>query len=382
MKSKKIVLLLAVVFFSFFLVALKANSVKAASPVVNLTQKETYGYVTQAGIRVDVNNNNTDGKILKVLCYSAGEKPADFFDNCDKTPMKLEFTKEDGDFLYHSEFMANLNGVYTVYARTWYDEVTLSTITVSNIDSTADTIVLTQGPVNDKLNNVIINIQITNSESDIEEVKYMSGRRSLEEIRNYGTKMEEYDKLVANNLGYYTFYVKDKAKNEAVAYINVVASTIVNGKKKVGLNQASQIKYLVKEKDGVYYIELPKLSDEAPYPKNKVMILSTYDSESNQYKVVEKTQGYKQYVVMEGDTYSALKKDRVIVTVDHSVIGAYEEGNTYVYANFVSKKQARSLGFNVTIRNFNYALLALGVVAILFILFIISRLRVKRFSAN
>ncbi len=380
MKNKKI--LFVSLFISIFaFLSFNVKSIKADN-VITLTPS-TEEYTNQLSILVSVDHSSAKS-IPSYACFQAGNLSIDDFTSCNKNSVNYISLTKNEDNTYGGNFFVNAGGVYTVFVQNQFpSEKSVATINVTNIDATGDTITLTQRKVTDKLNNIIIDIEITNTQSEIVEVKYASSKRDVADLREYGKPLEDYSQLVVKSSGIYTVYVKDKAGNESVAVITIENSTLTNGEKKLVLSPAKQLTYLVKNNNGAYYIELPKSGNGIRYSKNKVIVLSLYDSETNTYKALEKTQGYKSYVILSSDLVSDLKQDRYIITLDPSIMSQiYEENDTYIVANYLTKKEAKRLGYSISLFNNNFLLIGAGILAILVFIFILGRIRIKRSSID
>lgn len=381
MKIKKF--LFVSLFLGFFaFISFNAQNVKADN-LITLTPS-TEEYTNQLSVFVSVDHSSAKS-LPSYACFQAGNLSSDDFSSCNiNSANYITLTKNGENNKYEGEFLVNAGGVYTVFVQNQFpSEKSVQVINITNIDATADTIILTQRKVTDKLNNIIIDIEITNTQSEIAEVKYATSKRDVADLREYGKPLEDYSQLVVKSSGIYTVYVKDKAGNESVAVITIKNSTLVNGEKKLVLSPAKQLTYLVKNNNGAYYIELPKSGNGISYSKDKVIVLSLYDSETNTYKALEKTQGYKSYVILSRDIVSDLKQDRYIITLDPSIMSQiYEENDTYIVANYLTKKEAKRLGYSISLFNNNFLLIGAGILAILAFIFILGRIRIKKSSID
>ncbi|MBE6124203.1 MAG: hypothetical protein E7184_01500 [Erysipelotrichaceae bacterium] len=381
LKSKKIFLSTMAILFAAMLFTFGAKSSSAIGGTITLTPS-TEEYTNQLSVNVQV-DHSASSSYPSYGCYMSGSVSIDAFSGCKKDSSNAFALVEDGEF-YTGNFLVNAGGTYTVYVQHDFpNEKSIQTINIANIDATGDKIILTQRKFTDKLKNIVIDIEFENTESPIIEVKYAASKRDVADLREYGKVLENFNQLVVSSSGIYTVYVKDAAGNENVEVITIANSTLVNGQKKQVVSPANQLTYLVKNNNGTYYIELPKSGNGISYSKDKVIVLSLYDEQSNTYKALEKTQGYKSYIILSRSLVSDLKQDRYIIKIDPSIIAPiYVENETYVIANYLTKKEAKRLGYSISLIDKNTLLIGAGIAAILGFIFILGRIRIKRSSID
>jgi len=369
------------ILFAAMLFTFGAKSSSAIGGTITLTPS-TEEYTNQLSVNVQV-DHSASSSYPSYGCYMSGSVSIDAFSGCKKDSSNAFALVEDGEF-YTGNFLVNAGGTYTVYVQHDFpNEKSIQTINIANIDATGDKIILTQRKFTDKLKNIVIDIEFENTESPIIEVKYAASKRDVADLREYGKVLENFNQLVVSSSGIYTVYVKDAAGNENVEVITIANSTLVNGQKKQVVSPANQLTYLVKNNNGTYYIELPKSGNGISYSKDKVIVLSLYDEQSNTYKALEKTQGYKSYIILSRSLVSDLKQDRYIIKIDPSIIAPiYVENETYVIANYLTKKEAKRLGYSISLIDKNTLLIGAGIAAILGFIFILGRIRIKRSSID
>lgn len=380
MKFKRVLWMSVFCALAVFL-TFSAKSLKAVGSNISLTTSSDE-YTNQLSVMVRVDSSSS-GSLPSYACFASGTLNIDDFSSCSKNSVNaIELTKDNG--IYVGEFLVNTGGFYTVFVQNHFEEEkSIKVIEITNIDATGDTITLTQRKVTDKLNNIVIDIEISNTQSEVVEVKYASSKRDVADLREYGKPLEDFTKLVVKSDGIYTVYVKDAAGNENVAVIKVEKSNLVNGDNKVTVSPANQLTYLVKNNNGTYYIELPKSGNGISYSKDKVIVLSLYNEETKSFHALEKTQGYKSYVILSRSLVSDLKQDRYIITIDPSIMSQiYVENETYVVANYLTKKEAKRLGYSISLFDNNTLLIGAGILAILAFIFILGRIRIKRSSID
>ena len=360
---KKIGLFIFSAIFAVMLsVVVGASKIDAGS--VKLTPSSTENY--QRAVTVDVDCIGFSNVVT--VSYVSGNYTLDEAKQITRMPVS------------NGEVTIEHNGDYTFVAQagTTY---AIAHISITNIDKTPDTLVLTQRSVNDNKGYIIIDIRYTNKQSEIVEMKYMEGHRSVENFASYGTTLTKeetgnYTYLSFQSNGEFSLYVKDACGNESVTYFTVEGSKIVKDDKSVLISGASHIIYELKKTGEQYYIELPKASEEIAYNQGDVVVFTVYNAETKEFEVID-SETY--YIYLSNKKVETLDQDCIRVIISEEFVDAQKlKVGDNIIAHYMTRQEARQIG--IKIKYFNNNVLVIGgiVIAVLVAAFIFHRIRIKK----
>ena len=183
---------------------INVGNIDKTAPTLDLTPSTialTYGNVTVA-----IEAEDADSGIAQ-LKWSSGNRDASFF-------------AIGGQVVVDDEFVASVNGIYTVYARDVAGNEVVRTINISNIDKIAPTLALTASPTAPTNGNVSVEVEGNGTGSAITSLKWALGNQDAAYFATGGQNIVA-DEFEATANGIYTVYARDAAGNEAVATIEV-----------------------------------------------------------------------------------------------------------------------------------------------------------------
>lgn len=360
---KKIGLFIFSAIFAVMLsVVVGTSKVEAGSLVLSPSSTENY----QRAVTIDVDCIGFSSVVT--VSYVSGNYTLDEVKNVTRIPVS------------NGEVTIEHNGDYTFVAQSG-STYTVAHISITNIDKTPDTLILTQRSVNDSKGYIIIDIKYTNKQSEIVEMKYMEGHRSVENFASYGTTLTKeetgnYSYLTFQSNGEFSLYVKDACQNESVTYFTVEGSKIVNGEDSVLISGASHIVYELKKTGNQYYIELPKATEDIAYNQGDVVVFTIFNETTKEFEVIE-NETY--YIYLSNDKVKTLDQDciRVIVSNDYVDENNLKVGDSII-AHYMTRKEARQIGIKISYFNNNVLVIGGIIIVVLVAAFIFHKIRIKK----
>ncbi len=182
------------------------------------TEKETNGTVK---IKIKVKDSS---KISSVK-WASGSKDAAYF-------------KKDGNKLTLKNSVVSVtvkkNGTYSFYAKDSAGNAAVKKVKITNIDTTLPVIKVVPSTTEYTNKSIKLNVTVSDKDSGIREVKYLSGKKSLSEVSASGKKLtlkEGNGSITVKKNGTYSIAVWDKAGNSVlvtskVSNIDTTAPTV------------------------------------------------------------------------------------------------------------------------------------------------------------
>ena len=233
----------------------------------------------------------------------------------------------------------------------------------------------------DKLNRAGRFIKYENKQSEIVEMKYMEGHRSVDNFASYGTTLSKeetgnYTYLSFQRNGEFTLYVKDACGNESVTYFTIEGSTIVNGEDSVLISGASHIVYELKKTKDQYYIELPKADENIAYNQGDVVVFTIYNEETGYFEVIDSD---TYYIYLSKNKVETLDQDciRVIVSTEFVDENDLEVGDNII-AHYMTRQEAKEIGIKISYFNNNVLIIGGIIIAVIIAAFIFHKIRIKK----
>lgn len=181
---------------------LKISNIDMDAPVITLTPTKTAPTNVSIDVDVDVVDNNP----IVEKKWAKGIHAVGYFET-------------GGIDVVNDKFNVSENGVYTVFAKDTVGNMTIQTITVSNIDMEAPTITLT--PTKTAPTNVAIDVDVDVVDNNpIVEKKWAKGNKDVVFFETDGTDIVGDSFNVSEN-GQYTVFAKDSAGNTSLKTITV-----------------------------------------------------------------------------------------------------------------------------------------------------------------
>lgn len=154
-----------------------SNPVMAAKDTTSPKMSVTPNMKEPTKGNVELKIKGSDDSGIKVIKYASGSKDVEYF-------------KTKGKVLVLNSKEATLtiknNGTYTFYTRDNAGNGTIKKFTVSNIDKSAPTLTINKSNENVTNGNVILTMDIVESGSDIESLKYLLGEKTEKDFLNAG----------------------------------------------------------------------------------------------------------------------------------------------------------------------------------------------------
>lgn len=341
------------------------SSIEAGS--VKLTPSSTENYQSAVVVQVELTGFTNAASVS----YVAGTYSLDELKN-DSSISRLPVSNGYVTITY--------NDNYTFIARAG-SEWAIAHISIKNIDKEPDRVTLTQRKINTTKGKILIDIEYENQKSPVAAMKYMEGHRSIDNFTDYGVELtaEEtgnYTYLSFNRNGEFSLYIEDACGNKSVTYFEIEASVVNKGDKSVSISGARHIVYDIKKAGNQYYIEMPKSSEDIVYEAGDVVVFTVYDETTGEFNVVSSGDSY---VYLDNDKVSDLKKDCIRVIIEESVVeeNNLEVGDTIV-AHYMTRQEAKQIGIKISYFNKTFIVGAVVVIAIVLVLFILHKIRIKK----
>jgi|GEM_PF-749965 len=183
---------------------INVSNIDRTAPTFDLTPSTIAP--TNGNVTVAVEAEDADSGIAQ-LKWAAGNQNAAFF-------------AAGGQNVVDDEFVASVNGIYTVYARDTAGNEVVRTINVTNIDKTAPTLALLATPTVPTNGNVTVEVEGNGTGSAITSLKWATGNQNVAYFATGGQNVVGGEIEITVN-GDYTVYARDAAGNEAVETITV-----------------------------------------------------------------------------------------------------------------------------------------------------------------
>lgn len=191
---------------------------------------------------ITINQENTDNKNVEVsigildnltevasVKAAQGEQTIEYFENGGQ-----ELTIEKENNTANAAINVTQNGIYTIYVQDEAGNASIETFEVTTIteepeidDTTPPTIETTNESINDN-ESIRVTINVSDTESQITEVKIANGMQDIDYFENEGTsltirtddKTAEAAVMITQN-GIYTIYAEDEQGNKTVKVIEI-----------------------------------------------------------------------------------------------------------------------------------------------------------------
>ena len=369
MKLKRLLLsmftFVVAMIFSIFVSTIRLDAAE-----LTLTQSNTELYQSAVTVNLETKGFNN---IITSIRYVSGEEytEADFLNDSD---LGIQIGDTRTVSIEH-------NGVYTFFAQSSNVEYVLSKIEITNIDSEPDQVVLTQRTINDTTGSIIIDIQYLNKKSPVALMKYMDGKRSVDNFENYGTILTkeetgDYKYLSFKKNGEFSLYIEDECGNMSVTHFEITSNKINKGDDYVEISAARHIIYDLKKSGNQYYIELPKQSEVISYNQGDVIVFTIYDEETKEFNVISSG---TYYLYMDNETVKELEKDCIRIIIEDELVTENElEVGDDIVAQFMTRAEAKQIGINISYFNNRVLFIGVAVIVVILVLFIIHRIRIKK----
>ncbi|MDF2803831.1 MAG: hypothetical protein K0S61_3734 [Anaerocolumna sp.] len=202
------------------------NPVMAAKDTTNPKMSVTPDIKTPTKGDVGLTIKASDASGIKVIKYATGSRD-------------LEYFKTKGKVLVQNSKTTTLkimtNGTYTFYTRDNAGNGAIKKITISNIDKSVPTLTISKNNENVTNGNVILTMDISESGSDMESLKYLIGEKTEKDVLKAGktislTKVNTEDtkktyqyfgKLTVKTNNMITFLATDKAGNAVLQTVKI-----------------------------------------------------------------------------------------------------------------------------------------------------------------
>ena len=360
---KKICLYVFSALFAVMLSIMVGTS-KVEAGNITLSPSSTANY--QRAVTVDV--DCTGFSTVVTITYVSGNYTVDEVKSLNRIPVS------------NGQVTIEHNGDYTFVVQAG-STFQVAHNSITNIDKTPDTLELKQRAVNDNKGYIIIDIKYKNKQSEIVEMKYMEGHRSVENFESYGEELTKeetgnYTYLSFQRNGEFSLYVKDACGNESVTYFTVEGSTVVNGDDSVLISGASHIVYELKKTGEQYYIELPMATEDIAYNQGDVVVFTTYNEETGNFDVID-NETY--YVYMSKEKVKTLDQDciRIIISNEFVDENKLKVGDSIV-AHYMTRQEAKEIGIKISYFNNNVLIIGGIIIGVLVIAFIYHKFRIKK----
>lgn len=179
------------------------SNIDMVAPTITLTPTKIDPTNVAIDVDVDVQDNNT----IVEKKWAKGTQNASYF-------------LTSGTDIVGDSFNVSENDVYTVFAKDSAGNVTLKSITVSNIDMDPPTITLTPSTIDATNAQIDVDVQVADKNT-IVEMKWAEGNQPVSYFATDGTTLTGNSFIVSDN-GMYTVYAKDSAGNESVQTLTVL----------------------------------------------------------------------------------------------------------------------------------------------------------------
>lgn len=225
-----------------------ATSFAAAKDKTNPKITETLSTSDYTNTNVKITLKITDASGIKEVKWASGAK-------------KISYFKKEGKSLKLSSkgtvtVTVKKNGTYTFYAVDKAGNSIKKKVIIKNIDTAAPVIVTKLS--NTKFTNKSISASITTTDnlSGIDFIKFLSGKKTLEDFKGKGTLLSLSDsgsaKFNISKNGNYTVYVQDKAGNAAIHVLTVKnldkTKPVVKSSYSI-MNQVAKVKVSAKDEE-------------------------------------------------------------------------------------------------------------------------------------
>lgn len=206
-----------------------ASPVMAAKDTTNPKMSVTPNIKTPTNGNVKLSIKASDASGIRAIKYVTGSQDVEYF----KTKGKVLALDSN-----QATLTVKSNGTFTFYARDNAGNGIIKKVTISNIDKSVPTISISKNNENLTNGNVVLTINISETGSDINSLKYLTGKKTEKDFINAGKiinlKQVSYDKakksyqytgkLTVKTNNIITFLAADEAGNtdlEAVTVENI-----------------------------------------------------------------------------------------------------------------------------------------------------------------
>ncbi len=180
----------------------EVTNIDKEKPVITLTPSR----IDPVNVEIDVEVDVVDQNAIISKKWAKGEQPESYFETA-------------GTDIAGESFIVGENGTYTVYAKDAAGNVSIKTISISNIDMEAPEIKMTPSKLDPVNTEILVDIEVSDNVA-VTETKWAAGNQDTAFFKENGTILEG-NRFVVSQNDTYTVYARDTAGNESVRTVTI-----------------------------------------------------------------------------------------------------------------------------------------------------------------